>query len=324
MRRNTVMKKIFSILSLLVITSFSSSILAAGAFFTVSVSGSTITITPTVSFTYPQAGIKINTSGYSINNIGTDCTLLSNGYCSFSASPSSSKSLTISGTGTFSATLCLNANGLLQCQNYSITTTTTQCTTSNPTCLVMVSKNLVDGAMNVTSTSGAPDVSSCTQSGVDKADCICGIEGPAANGGVGTWKAWLGHTTIGNPRERLDALVGGSAFPSNSSWVSQETGSTIYSTWGALSNDINTYADASNPISASTTPVHTGGYNNSGSSPSSRWAWTCNNWTSTSGSVDPGNPNGLNASSNAADSWNDSGGALCATASPIYCTEIQP
>lgn len=320
------MKKILITLALLLSVTASNTLLAASAFFTVTVSGANITITPTTSFTYTTAGIKVNTSGFSVSNVGVDCTLLSNDYCSFSASQSSPKTLTISGTGAFNATLCLQAEGQLQCQNFTITTTSTSslCTTADPVCLVMISKNLVDGAMNVTTPSGAPDVSSCTQSGVDKADCICGIEGRAVNGGLGTWKAWLGLTTVGNPRERLDDLYGAPAFPASSSWVSQETGETIYSTWGALGNDISTYADASNPISTSTTPVHTGGWNNSGVSPSSAWAWTCDNWTSTSGSVDPGNPNGLNASSNAADSWNDSGGASCATASPIYCTEVQP
>lgn len=99
-----------------------SSSFAAGSFFTITSSGSTITIKPTTTYNYTSAGIKINTEGYTIDNVGTDCTLLSNGYCQFTTSNTSPKELTISGTGgsNYSITACLNSDGPIECQNTTI------------------------------------------------------------------------------------------------------------------------------------------------------------------------------------------------------------
>jgi hypothetical protein len=196
-------------------------------------------------------------------------------------------------------------------------------------CYVMVSKNKMQGDMTVLSPAAldAPDVSACnTFSGVSKADCICGIEGPAANSGNGTWKAWLGLTTGGNnnPRQRLDNLLGHPAYPLTSSWVSLQSGLPVYVNWGALpSNDINGYPAVSNVISSSSTVVRTGGSNNLITGSAS--ALTCNNWTTSASTVDVGRPNGTVATTYAPNSWNANGiEPTCTSYRAIYCTEVSP
>lgn len=70
---------------------------------------------------YSYAGIKINTPGYSLKYIGTECTALSNGYCLFSANDTTPVFLTVTGpSGSLSITLCLNVSGQngLSCQQY--------------------------------------------------------------------------------------------------------------------------------------------------------------------------------------------------------------
>ena len=70
--------------------------------------------------TYYEAGISINTKGYSIQNVGTDCILITNGYCLFTVSNTASKSITIQGpVGTVNFNLCLNGKGPLSCQNFT-------------------------------------------------------------------------------------------------------------------------------------------------------------------------------------------------------------
>ncbi len=319
------MKKI-TIFIILVITSVS---FAAnkGLLFDVTANNPNLTIRPNVDFYYPSAGIKITSPGFTLQNQGQDCTLSASGYCLFAASPTQPKTLTVAGDGQLTFQLCTNGDGPLNCQNYEKDfRRALECTGDNPTCFVMVSKNLVDGAMNVTTPSGAPSVSSCNQTGIDKADCICSIEGPAANEGRGTWRAWLGLRNVGNPRERLNLLSGTSAFPDAAIWVSLETSQVIYPNWGVLGPDISNYPDALNPISPTAPTVNTGGFNRPGDTPSSFFADTCNEWTSndSANSVDPGNPQGLNAANNELDSWNDSILLDCATSRPIYCTEVQP
>ena len=44
---------------------------------------------------YQFAGIKINTPGYTIENLGVDCTTVSNGYCLFSVSDTTAKTISI-------------------------------------------------------------------------------------------------------------------------------------------------------------------------------------------------------------------------------------
>lgn len=52
-------------------------------------------VTAVPNHTYPAAGIKINTPGYSIGNIGLDCTPNNSGYCLFSVSDSQAKIISL-------------------------------------------------------------------------------------------------------------------------------------------------------------------------------------------------------------------------------------
>lgn len=95
---------------------------AAGLFFDVTLSGSTLNIKTTIPYhTYPGAGIKINSAGFSLTNAGSECTMAGNGYCLFSVSNATTKTISITGSsGTLNVTLCLNGNGPLSCQNYNV------------------------------------------------------------------------------------------------------------------------------------------------------------------------------------------------------------
>lgn len=116
-----IMKKVF--LSLILLIFFSHpAFTATGAFFNVSSTGSTLTISTTVpNHTYPRAGIKINSSGYNLTTNGV-CTPHNNGYCLFSVSNTAPVTFTISGPTTkrLDLTLCLNGVGPLSCQTYSV------------------------------------------------------------------------------------------------------------------------------------------------------------------------------------------------------------
>jgi len=68
---------------------------------------SNLTISPAIpNHVYPFIGIKINTPGYTLGNLGLDCAPNPNGYCLFSASQSQAKtvSLVVNGTLTLSPT----------------------------------------------------------------------------------------------------------------------------------------------------------------------------------------------------------------------------
>lgn len=95
----------------------------ASSLFTVSVSGTTLTITSTAAnHTYPAAGIKINTP--SDFSAGSGCTLQSNGFCTFSVSDTVPAHIVINGsTASTDVTLCLNGVGALSCQHYSVALT---------------------------------------------------------------------------------------------------------------------------------------------------------------------------------------------------------
>ena len=65
----------------------------------------TLTITTTTPRkTYPYAGIKINTPGFTIANIGATCTPISNGYCLFSVSSTSPIVINLVGKNTLAIT----------------------------------------------------------------------------------------------------------------------------------------------------------------------------------------------------------------------------
>jgi hypothetical protein len=61
-----------------------------------SVSGLNLTISPAIpNQIYPSIGVKINTPGYTLGNLGVDCAPSANGYCLFSASQSQVKTLSL-------------------------------------------------------------------------------------------------------------------------------------------------------------------------------------------------------------------------------------
>lgn len=95
---------------------------ASGLLFNVSASSLKLTISTTVAgHTYPAAGIKLNTSGYVLDNTNPGCTMSPNGYCLFPVSDTAPASINISGpSGTVHFILCLNGKGPLSCQNYSL------------------------------------------------------------------------------------------------------------------------------------------------------------------------------------------------------------
>ena len=94
-------------------------------FFNITAINTTLNITTTIpNHSYTNAGIKINTTGYSLKNAGTDCVPISNGYCLFSVSDTSTKAISLTGsTGNVNMTLCLNGAGPLSCQNATIAIT---------------------------------------------------------------------------------------------------------------------------------------------------------------------------------------------------------
>lgn len=75
------------------------------------VSALNLMISPTISnHLYPSIGIRINTPGYTLANLGVDCIPYANGYCLFSASQLQPKSLTlVAGSLLDQATLIANA-----------------------------------------------------------------------------------------------------------------------------------------------------------------------------------------------------------------------
>lgn len=92
--------------------------------FSLTGNSSSLTVTSMVpNHTYPQAGIKINSPGYQLSGVGSECTMAPTGYCLFSVSDTAPKSISISGSGkNVSVDLCLNGNGPLSCQGFEIST----------------------------------------------------------------------------------------------------------------------------------------------------------------------------------------------------------
>jgi len=68
---------------------------------------------------YKNAGIMLNSPGFSLSNVGTECIQSPNGLCTFSVSNIMTKNISITGNGFLSVKLCLNSNGLMTCQNYN-------------------------------------------------------------------------------------------------------------------------------------------------------------------------------------------------------------
>lgn len=100
-----------------------SSYASEGLFFDVSGSTSSMNIVSNIpNYTYLYAGIKLN-PGYTLTNPNSECKSINKyGYCIFEISNLSSKTFSISGTGNqVGATICLNANGPVSCQEYAYT-----------------------------------------------------------------------------------------------------------------------------------------------------------------------------------------------------------
>jgi len=116
------MKRIFIKVTALVILSQSQiSFADPGLFFNVNATGSLLNLTTTIPHhSYANAGIKFNTPGYSL----TSCRTTGNGFCLFSVSDTMPASLLVNGPrGMPSATLCLEGQGPLSCQDYAISIT---------------------------------------------------------------------------------------------------------------------------------------------------------------------------------------------------------
>lgn len=123
------MLRILSIIAAYIITLFPNIMYghSTGLLFKVSATNNQLSIsTVKPNYRYPQAGIKINTSGYSIENIGTECTPNANGYCIFSVSDTTPATISILGaTGLVDISLCLKGSVPLSCQHYNIAISST-------------------------------------------------------------------------------------------------------------------------------------------------------------------------------------------------------
>lgn len=93
----------------------------SGLFFNTNTAGSVLNLTTTIPHhSYPNAGIKINTPGYSL----TSCRTTGNGFCLFSVSDTMPASLLVNGPkGMPNVTLCLEGRGPLSCQDYAVSIT---------------------------------------------------------------------------------------------------------------------------------------------------------------------------------------------------------
>lgn len=94
----------------------------AGLLFNVASNNNSIHITTVKpNHTYPQAGIRITSPGFSLLNSGGGCTPNANGYCLFSVSDSSPANIVFNGAlnTPFNIILCLNGSAPASCQHYT-------------------------------------------------------------------------------------------------------------------------------------------------------------------------------------------------------------
>ncbi len=93
----------------------------AGLMFNIMHAGTSLSVNTTIpNHTYPYAGVKVNTPGFSLSGVGSQCTMDSNGYCLFSVSDTQPATISIAGgNGTYSATFCLSGKGPLSCQMFN-------------------------------------------------------------------------------------------------------------------------------------------------------------------------------------------------------------
>ena len=101
------------------------------------VSALNLTITTTIpNHVYPLAGIKINTSGYTLADVGTACTPLDNGMCQFSVSDTAAKAMAV------------NSNSVPQ---YAYVTNSNDTPNSVSNCLINSTTGMLSGCGNSTS-----------------------------------------------------------------------------------------------------------------------------------------------------------------------------
>jgi len=119
------MKKVVFLISLLFCQTSFAIHEKSGLFFNLATTSSTLNITTTIpNHSYPNAGIKVNTSGFSIQS---GCTANANGYCLFPVSDTSSATISMTGpVGGVQVTLCLNGLGPLSCQQYAVSRRSSQ------------------------------------------------------------------------------------------------------------------------------------------------------------------------------------------------------
>lgn len=144
------MKKLMLHATLITLTAASSGITAAASIFNVNAVGNTLNITTNIpNHDYPLAGIKVNTNGFRVAHAdfltvpATDCTMLSNGFCQFTANSTQPATIVITSNSVnqtanlarhnignpvltnVNVSICLNATAPLSCQSYTLRYTNT-------------------------------------------------------------------------------------------------------------------------------------------------------------------------------------------------------
>ena len=117
------MKRILIKMMMLLCLTAGQSVLAApsGQFFDVDVTSTTITTSTVTNQFYTNAGVRIDTPGFSLAEAGVECQLLSNGFCLFSVSKQKPVTISFEGVGSqVGFTLCLNGKGPLGCEKHSV------------------------------------------------------------------------------------------------------------------------------------------------------------------------------------------------------------
>ena len=281
------MKKHLTILLCLFTATFCQA--KTGRLFTVTSSGSEITITPVLNRTYQKMGILITN-----NQTVTGCRQNSNGYCIFSASKNSPKTLTVSGSASnIQGNVCLNGLAQYSCQKIAqgASGPTTTCTGANPICRVFVTSTQTAGNFG----------------GLAGGDTIC--QGLATTAGFsGNWAAWLSDS--------------GTNAPTNIGYTplityvrAADTAVTIASPGGLLTPPL----DNAILLDENGTPQH-------GSPGRETWtgtdengvalASTCSDWASNVGFGFWGAATETNAL------WTNSDTAFCGEMYRIYCFEV--
>lgn len=180
------MRKISIVLLIAFMGAGFASFAATGKLFTITRNFNQITITPTSNHYYPSMGIKITS-----NNTVNGCDISGNGYCLFSASPDTPKTLVVSGAGgTIEGNVCLNGPGAISCQKFSLANA---CMTHG-TCRVFLSS--IDSFSDMQPDAPVPGLPIPNQTGVAGGNAICQkLADNAKLGGI--WRAWLSNIGYG-------------------------------------------------------------------------------------------------------------------------------